>query len=158
MVTHDVTVAREQSQKLARLALHDSLTDLPNRTLLNDRLDQAMMRARRGGGAVAVLFIDLDRFKHINDSLGHAVGDELLRSVARRLQACVRGSDTVSRQGGDEFLILLAGVVHPHDAAVCAEKIIAALEAPHRIAGRDLRISAASASPPFRTMPTMRRC
>jgi diguanylate cyclase (GGDEF)-like protein/PAS domain S-box-containing protein len=142
MVTHDVTAARELSQKLARLALHDSLTDLPNRTLLNDRLDQAMMRARRGGSTVAVLFIDLDRFKHINDSLGHAVGDELLRSVARRLQACVRSSDTVSRQGGDEFLILLADVVHPHDAAVCAEKIIAALEAPHGIAGQDLRISA----------------
>ncbi len=142
MVTHDVTAARELSQKLARLALHDSLTDLPNRTLLNDRLDQAMMRARRGGGTVAVLFIDLDRFKHINDSLGHPVGDELLSSVARRLQACVRSSDTVSRQGGDEFLILLADVVHPHDAAVCAEKIIAALEAPHRIAGHDLRISA----------------
>jgi diguanylate cyclase (GGDEF)-like protein/PAS domain S-box-containing protein len=142
MVTHDVTVARELSQKLARLALHDSLTDLPNRTLLNDRLDQAMMRARRGGGTVAMLFIDLDRFKHINDSLGHPVGDELLSSVARRLQACVRSSDTVSRQGGDEFLILLADVVHPHDAAVCAEKIIAALEAPHRIAGHDLRISA----------------
>jgi diguanylate cyclase (GGDEF)-like protein/PAS domain S-box-containing protein len=142
MVTHDVTVARELSQKLARLALHDSLTDLPNRTLLNDRLDQAMMRARRGGSTVAVLFIDLDRFKHINDSLGHPVGDELLRSVAQRLQACVRSSDTVSRQGGDEFLILLADVVHPHDAAVCAEKITAALEAPHRIAGHDLRISA----------------
>jgi diguanylate cyclase (GGDEF)-like protein/PAS domain S-box-containing protein len=142
MVTHDVTVARELSQKLARLALHDSLTDVPNRTLLNDRLDQAMMRAHRAGGTVAVLYIDLDRFKQINDSLGHAVGDELLRSVAQRLQGCVRGSDTVSRQGGDEFLVLLADVVHPRDAAVCAEKIIAALETPHRIAGHDLRISA----------------
>jgi len=142
MVAHDVTVARELSQKLARLALHDSLTDVPNRTLLNDRLDQAMIRAHRAGGTVAVLYIDLDRFKQINDSLGHAVGDELLRSVAQRLQACVRSSDTVSRQGGDEFLVLLADVVHPRDAGVCAEKIIAALEAPHRIAGRDLRISA----------------
>jgi diguanylate cyclase (GGDEF)-like protein/PAS domain S-box-containing protein len=142
MVTHDVTVARELSQRLARLALHDGLTDVANRTLLSDRLDQAMLRAKRGGTTVAVLYIDLDRFKHINDSLGHAVGDELLRSVAQRLQACVRSSDTVSRHGGDEFIVLLADVVQPHDAAMCAEKIIAALEEPHRIAGHDLRISA----------------
>jgi diguanylate cyclase (GGDEF)-like protein/PAS domain S-box-containing protein len=142
MVAHDVTVARELSNKLARLALHDSLTDVPNRTLLSDRLDQAMMRAHRAGSSVAVLYIDLDRFKHINDSLGHAVGDELLRSVARRLLCCVRSSDTVSRQGGDEFLVLLSDVVHPRDAALCAEKIIAALEAPHRIADHDLRITA----------------
>ncbi len=142
MVAHDVTVARELSNKLARLALHDSLTDVPNRTLLSDRLDQAMMRAHRAGSSVAVLYIDLDRFKHINDSLGHGVGDELLRSVAQRLLSCVRSSDTVSRQGGDEFLVLLSDVVHPRDAALCAEKIIAALEAPHHIAGHDLRITA----------------
>ncbi len=142
MVAHDVTVARELSHKLARLALHDSLTDVPNRTLLNDRLGQAMVRARRAGTSVAVLFVDLDRFKHINDSLGHTVGDELLRSVAQALQECVRSTDTVSRQGGDEFLVLLADIAQPHDAAVCAEKIIAALDAPHRIAGHDLRITA----------------
>ena len=142
MVAHDVTIARELSHKLARLALHDSLTDVPNRTLLSDRLDQAMMRAHRGGNSVAVLYIDLDRFKHINDSLGHTVGDQLLKSVAERLQTCVRSSDTVSRQGGDEFLVLLADVVHPHDAALCAEKIILALDMPHRIAGHDLRITA----------------
>jgi diguanylate cyclase (GGDEF)-like protein/PAS domain S-box-containing protein len=142
MVAHDVTIARELSHKLARLALHDSLTDVPNRTLLSDRLDQAMMRAHRAGSSVAVLYVDLDRFKHINDSLGHAVGDQLLKSVAQRLQACVRNSDTVSRQGGDEFLILLADVVQAHDAALCAEKIIAALDAPHRIADHDLRITA----------------
>jgi diguanylate cyclase (GGDEF)-like protein/PAS domain S-box-containing protein len=142
MVTHDVTTARELSHKLARLALHDSLTDVPNRTLLSDRLDQAMMRAHRAGTSVAMLYIDLDRFKHINDSLGHAVGDQLLKSVAERLQTCVRSSDTVSRQGGDEFLVLLADVVQPHDAALCAEKIILALDAPLRIAGHDLRITA----------------
>lgn len=142
MVAHDVTIARELSHKLARLALHDSLTDVPNRTLLSDRLDQAMMRAHRAGSSVAVLYIDLDRFKHINDSLGHAIGDQLLKSVADRLQTCVRSSDTVSRQGGDEFLVLLADVVNPHDAALCAEKIIFALDAPHRIAGHDLRITA----------------
>ncbi len=142
MVAHDVTVARELSQKLARLALHDSLTDVPNRTLLSDRLDQAVMRVHRTGTSVAILFIDLDRFKHINDTLGHAVGDELLRSVAQRLQSCVRSSDTVSRQGGDEFLVLLSDVTQPHDAALCAEKIIAALDAPHHIGGHDLRITA----------------
>jgi diguanylate cyclase (GGDEF)-like protein/PAS domain S-box-containing protein len=142
MVAHDVTTARELSHKLARLALHDSLTDVPNRTLLSDRLDQAMMRAHRAGTSVAVLYIDLDRFKHINDSLGHAIGDQLLKSVAERLQTCVRSSDTVSRQGGDEFLVLLADVVHPHDAALCAEKIIVALDQPLRIAGHDLRITA----------------
>jgi diguanylate cyclase (GGDEF)-like protein len=101
-----------------------------------------MMRAHRAGSSVAVLYIDLDRFKHINDSLGHAVGDQLLKSVAERLQTCVRSSDTVSRQGGDEFLVLLADVAHPHDAALCAEKVIVALDAPHRIAGHDLRITA----------------
>jgi diguanylate cyclase (GGDEF)-like protein len=109
---------------------------------LSDRLDQAMVRAQRSGSSVALLFIDLDRFKHINDSLGHTIGDQLLKSVARRLLACVRSSDTVSRQGGDEFLILLADVVHPQDAAVCAEKIIASLDAPHRIGDHDLHLTA----------------
>jgi diguanylate cyclase (GGDEF)-like protein/PAS domain S-box-containing protein len=142
MVAHDVTIARELSHKLSRLALHDSLTDVPNRTLLSDRLNQAMVRAQRTGSSVALLYIDLDRFKHINDSLGHAVGDQLLKSVARRLLACVRSSDTVSRQGGDEFLILLADVVQPQDAAVCAEKIITSLDAPHRIGDHDLRLTA----------------
>jgi diguanylate cyclase (GGDEF)-like protein/PAS domain S-box-containing protein len=142
MVAHDVTAARELSHKLARLALHDSLTDVPNRTLLSDRLDQAMVRARRNESSIALLYIDLDRFKHINDSMGHAVGDELLKSVARRLLACVRNSDTVSRQGGDEFLILVEDVKHAHDAAVCAEKIIMALDAPHRIKGQDLHLTA----------------
>ena len=142
MVVHDVTVARELAHKLARLALHDSLTDVPNRTLLSDRLDQAMVRAQRSGNFVALLYIDLDRFKHINDSLGHAVGDQLLKSVARRLLACVRSSDTVSRQGGDEFLILLEDIVQAQDAAFCAEKIIAALDAPHRIGNHDLHLTA----------------
>ena len=142
MVVHDVTIARELSHKLARLALHDSLTDVPNRTLLSDRLDQAMMRAPRSGSSVALLYIDLDRFKHINDSLGHAVGDQLLKSVAQRLSSCVRSSDTVSRHGGDEFLVLLADVMQPQDAALCAEKILAALEAPHSIGEHNLCITA----------------
>jgi len=142
MVAHDVTAARDLSAKLARLALHDNLTDLPNRTLLADRLGQALVRAHRNGNFAALLFVDLDRFKAVNDSLGHAVGDQLLQAVAERLLTCVRGSDTVSRYGGDEFIILLADVAHPQDAALCAEKIISAFDAPFEIGGRSLRVTA----------------
>jgi diguanylate cyclase (GGDEF)-like protein/PAS domain S-box-containing protein len=142
MVAHDVTAARELSQKLARLALHDNLTDVPNRALLNDRLAQAIERARRGGHSVALLYVDLDRFKHINDSLGHAVGDQLLQSAARRLLECVRSTDTVSRHGGDEFIVLLAEVMHAEDAIVCAEKMIRALDAPHQIGTHELHLTA----------------
>ena len=112
MVFHDVSTARALSLRMSYLAQHDSLTDLPNRLLLNDRLTQAMAMAHRHRRKLAVLFLDVDRFKHINDSLGHAIGDRLLQSVAQRLLACVRSSDTVSRQGGDEFVILLSEVTH----------------------------------------------
>jgi diguanylate cyclase (GGDEF)-like protein len=142
MVAHDVTAARELSQKLARLALHDSLTDLPNRALFGDRLGQAMANSRAQGSYAALLYVDLDRFKHINDSLGHAIGDQLLQTVARRLLGCVRSSDTVSRQGGDEFVVLLADIHRVKDAAVCAEKILSALESPYRIGEHELRLSA----------------
>jgi diguanylate cyclase (GGDEF)-like protein/PAS domain S-box-containing protein len=142
MVAHDVTAARELSSKLARLALHDSLTDLPNRALFNDRLGQAMVNARLHGAYAALLYVDLDRFKHINDSLGHATGDKLLQTVARRLLGCVRSSDTVSRQGGDEFVVLLADIVRIKDAVACAEKMLTALEAPYRIGEHELRLTA----------------
>jgi len=142
MVAHDVTAARELSMKLARLALHDSLTDLPNRALFSDRLSQATTNAKANGGYAALLYVDLDRFKHINDSLGHAIGDKLLQTVARRLLGCVRSTDTVSRQGGDEFVVLLADIVHIKDAVACAEKLLGELEAPYRIGEHDLRISA----------------
>jgi diguanylate cyclase (GGDEF)-like protein/PAS domain S-box-containing protein len=142
MVTHDVTAARDLSAKLARLALHDNLTDLPNRALFADRLDQALARAHRSGNVAALLFVDLDRFKAVNDSLGHAIGDQLLQAVADRLLTCVRGSDTVSRYGGDEFIILLADVAHAQDAALCAEKIISALATPYELNGHTLRIGA----------------
>ncbi|MHB0888843.1 putative bifunctional diguanylate cyclase/phosphodiesterase [Acidithiobacillus sp.] len=127
--------------RMAHLSQHDALTDLPNRILLNDRLGQAIALARRQGKQLAVMFLDLDRFKHINDSLGHAVGDHLLQSVAKRLTAGVRSSDTVCRQGGDEFVILLADVEHAGDAALSAQKILAALTAPHHINQRELHVT-----------------
>ena len=128
--------------EMSHLAQHDALTDLPNRLLLNDRLTQAISIARRNHSQLAVLFLDLDGFKHINDSLGHSVGDKLLQSVAGRLLACVRKSDSVSRQGGDEFVILLSEVTHAADAAIIAAKIIAELKKGHRIGKHRLRISA----------------
>jgi diguanylate cyclase (GGDEF)-like protein/PAS domain S-box-containing protein len=127
MVFHDVSMSRVLTQKLAHLAQYDSLTDLPNRDLLNERITQAIAAAQRRHTALAVLYLDLDRFKQINDSLGHAVGDRLLQSVARRLGDCVRASDTVSRVGGDEFVILLSEIAHAQDAAICAEKILQAI-------------------------------
>jgi diguanylate cyclase (GGDEF)-like protein len=127
--------------QLDHLAYHDILTDLPNRMLLQDRLQQAIEVARRQGSQLAVMFLDLDRFKHINDSLGHAVGDELLVSVAQRLVGCVRQSDTVSRQGGDEFLMLLPDIEHAQQAALFAQKILTALADPHHLGLQDLHIS-----------------
>ncbi len=142
MVAHDVTEARDISAKLARLALHDNLTDLPNRVLFADRLDQALGRARRNNYSVAVLFIDLDRFKSVNDSLGHAVGDRLLQAAAQRLLSCVRETDTVSRYGGDEFVVLIAEIASERDAICCAEKIRAECAKPYKIGEHDLQVKA----------------
>jgi diguanylate cyclase (GGDEF)-like protein/PAS domain S-box-containing protein len=142
IVFHDVSAARAMTLKMSYLAQHDFLTDLPNRTLLSDRLTQAISFARRSGEQLAVLFLDLDHFKNINDSLGHAIGDKLLQSVAQRLVACGRQSDTVSRQGGDEFVILLPRIAHAADAALSAQKMLTALAAPHCINGNELQISA----------------
>src|SRR6185503_10581911 len=125
---------------LSQLAQHDLLTDLPNRLLLNDRLQQAISLARRHGHRIAVLFLDLDRFKHINDSLGHVIGDQLLQAVARRLKTCVRRSDTVGRQGGDEFVVVLSELDVPENAALSAAKLLAALNAPYRIGVHDLHV------------------
>jgi diguanylate cyclase (GGDEF)-like protein/PAS domain S-box-containing protein len=141
MVFHDVSSARAITLRMSYLAQHDSLTDLPNRILLNDRLHQAIALANRQHKQLALLFLDIDRFKHINDSLGHAVGDRLLQSVAQRLLDCVRGSDTVSRQAGDEFVILLPDVKHAQDAALTADKILLALRTPHHIDALDVHIS-----------------
>ncbi len=141
IVFHDVSAARALSLQSTHLAQHDFLTDLPNRMLLNDRLTQAIALARRHGHHLAVLFLDLDRFKHVNDSLGHVIGDALLQSVARRLLTCVRNSDTVSRHGGDEFVVLLSEIEHADDAAARAQKIIAALVAPHHVAHHQLHVT-----------------
>jgi diguanylate cyclase (GGDEF)-like protein/PAS domain S-box-containing protein len=142
MVFRDVTAARALTLKMSHLAQHDSLTDLPNRTFLNDRLNQAMAMAHRHGKKLALLYLDIDRFKHINDTAGHTTGDRLLQSIAKRLLGCVRGSDTVSRQGGDEFIVLLTEVANAQDAAVAAEKMQTALSAPHRIDQLELHVSA----------------
>ena len=142
IVFHDVTAARAISSHMSHLAQHDVLTDLPNRMMLTDRVDQAISLARRNRGSLAVLFLDLDNFKNINDSLGHSIGDRLLQSVAARLSACIRLSDTVGRLGGDEFVVLLTELKHPADAAISARKILAALMRPYRIGEHNLLVTA----------------
>ncbi len=141
IVFHDVTPARAMVAKMAYLAQHDSLTNLPNRLLLNDRITQAIELAKRRGTYLALLFLDLDNFKHINDSLGHSTGDQLLQSIAQDLSTCVRSSDTVSRLGGDEFVILLTQDKHVQDAALTADKILTVLAKPHAIAEHVLHIT-----------------
>jgi diguanylate cyclase (GGDEF)-like protein/PAS domain S-box-containing protein len=141
IVFRDVSAARALTVRMSYLAQHDSLTDLPNRMLFSDRLTEAIAMAQRYRRNLAVLYMDVDRFKHINDSLGHDVGDRLLQSIAVRLYACVRSSDTVSRQGGDEFVILLSEVTHVEDAGVIAEKILNALKTPYRIDDHDLHLT-----------------
>jgi diguanylate cyclase len=122
-------------------ARHDVLTGLPNRAFLNDRITQAIAAARRHGRRIAVLFLDLDGFKHINDSLGHPIGDKLLQSISTRLLSCLRSTDTVSRQGGDEFVVLLSEVAHAEDAAIVARKLLRSVAEPHSIDHHDLHIT-----------------
>jgi diguanylate cyclase (GGDEF)-like protein/PAS domain S-box-containing protein len=142
IVFHDVSAARAMSMQMTHSAHYDVVTNLPNRLLLNDRITQSISLAHRQSRPFAVLFLDLDHFKKINDSLGHAAGDELLQSISKRLSGCVRASDTVSRQGGDEFAVLLPEITHAEDAAKCASKIITAFHAPHIIGGRSVHIGA----------------
>jgi diguanylate cyclase (GGDEF)-like protein/PAS domain S-box-containing protein len=142
IVFRDVSVARAMTQQLTHTAEHDFLTGLPHRILLNDRVSQAIVFAHRHGKKVAVLFVDLDRFKHINDSLGHSFGDKLLQSVARRFVSCVRASDTVSRHGGDEFIVLLSEVEQSEDAAISANKLLRAVAEPHSIDQHELHLTA----------------
>ena len=128
----------EESRRMAYLAQHDTLTSLPNRWLLNERLVWALASSRRYERRLAVLFLDLDHFKVINDSLGHGIGDQVLRRISDRLVRCVRSSDTVSRIGGDEFVILLTEIEDEKHAVICAEKIIATVAEPLRIASHEL--------------------
>jgi diguanylate cyclase (GGDEF)-like protein/PAS domain S-box-containing protein len=141
-VFHDAGVAGAKTVELSHLAQHDFLTDLPNRLLLNDRVTQAISFATRYNQQLAVMFVDLDLFKRINDSFGHAIGDKLLQSVAGRIVSCVRRSDTVSRHGGDEFIVLLSQVGHAEDAVFIARKILAALAEPYLIDQKHVQINA----------------
>ncbi len=137
----DITERRQSQERLHHLAHHDPLTGLPNRVLLQDRLNQAMREADRLDRLVAVMFLDLDRFKTINDTLGHHMGDALLKAAAERLAICLRPGDTVSRLGGDEFTIILANVAHVDDVARVAQKILDQFVSPFRVGGRDLFVS-----------------
>jgi|AGTN01.1.fsa_nt_gi PAS domain S-box/PAS domain S-box/diguanylate cyclase (GGDEF) domain len=130
LVGRDVTERKLTAARIHHLAHHDSLTGLPNRVLFQERLRSALLQARRGGGRVALMFLDLDKFKDINDTLGHHVGDLLLKAVAKRLQRCVRETDTVARLGGDEFAIILTNLDDPVDATTAAETVIASIADP----------------------------
>jgi len=137
----DLTTRKKAEAQIIYSSEHDFLTGLPNRLLLNDRLNQAIRSAERYKRKLAVLYLDLDGFKHINDSLGHPAGDKLLQSVAKRLVDCVRRSDIVSRQGGDEFVVLLSEEEHSEDAAVVVRRMLQAVGEPHSVDQHDLHVT-----------------
>lgn len=137
----DVTRQRENEERLTRLASIDTLTGLPNRTVFNDRLEHAIHKAHRNAGRLAVFFLDLDHFKHINDSLGHKAGDALLSEVAERIKSCVREGDTVARLGGDEFTLILEDVRSAEYVGKVAEKVLEAMSRPYDIDGTEVSIS-----------------
>ena len=141
-VARDITERKLAEERISFQAYHDLLTQLPNRALFKDRLSVALSQAQRSARRVAVLFIDLDRFKLVNDSLGHAEGDELLKGVAARLQSCVRRSDTLARLGGDEFTILLPDLTDADDAAMISQKVIDELRRPMLVGGQEIRPTA----------------
>ena len=138
----DITPLKQTEQALEHQAQHDALTGLPNRLLLISRLDQAIRQALRSRTTAAMLFLDLDNFKHINDSLGHLVGDQVLRQVAQALRATLREEDTVARQGGDEFMVLLGSIQHPNEAAAIAQKLLAVFSNPIRVDAYELYVGA----------------
>ena len=141
-VFSDISAAKQYESSLQHLAHYDALTQLPNRVLFRERLTDMLARAERHGNVLALLFIDLDRFKPINDTLGHQAGDELLQRVAERLAACVRASDTIARLGGDEFTVLLDELHSPDEAGIVARNILDALERPYILSGQAQYISA----------------
>jgi diguanylate cyclase (GGDEF)-like protein/PAS domain S-box-containing protein len=140
-LVHDVTERLNTERTIHYMAHHDALTGLPNRRLMQDRLNQAIMSARRKQRHVAVLFLDLDRFKVVNDTLGHDTGDFILKDVARRLVSCVREGDTVSREGGDEFVMILPDLERPEHARVVADKILKELARPVEIGGHEIHVT-----------------
>ena len=137
----DVTERRRTVDELAYRAFHDSLTGLPNRALFLDRLSQAMARGRRDGGRFAVMFIDLDNLKGVNDSLGHSGGDALIRAVTERLRGCVREADTLARVGGDEFMLLVPEIADESDVVTVASKTLASVAEPFTIQGQEVRVT-----------------
>ena len=141
-VGRDITESKRAKQEIERLAYHDALTDLPNRARFADRLEIALSQARREGHRLAILFLDLDRFKVVNDSLGHKVGDVLLQKVALRLSQLIRGGDTLARLGGDEFIILLSRIEHEEDAARVAQNVLGLFKKPFLLGERELFITA----------------
>jgi diguanylate cyclase (GGDEF)-like protein len=141
LLDHQFAAVKEQEEAASHSAFHDVLTGLPNRALFNDRLEHGLTRARRQGWTLAVMFIDLDKFKIINDSHGHDAGDGVLQIIAQRLKENTRGGDTVSRHGGDEFLYLLMEIRDEQHIAAIAEKIIKAIQAPCSVRVRDTSIS-----------------
>jgi diguanylate cyclase (GGDEF)-like protein/PAS domain S-box-containing protein len=142
LVFHDVSEVHAMSVKMSYVTQHDALTDLPNRFLFQDRLSQAIGLAVRHHIRIAVLFLDLDRFKHVNDTLGHVLGDQLLKEIAARLQTCMRETDTISRHGGDEFVILLQEVSDTLSAARAAGQLLGTITEPYHINGHELHITA----------------
>ena len=142
LCVQDITVRKHLEAQLHRAALHDPLTDLPNRRLLLDRLEHALAMTSRVEGTVAVLFIDLDGFKDVNDSYGHQIGDQLLIRCADRFLGCLRDADTLARLGGDEFVILLEGVKDPHEAPTIARRLLDAVGQPFKLDHATVRISA----------------
>jgi diguanylate cyclase (GGDEF)-like protein/PAS domain S-box-containing protein len=140
-ISNDVTERKRYEARIEYLATHDGLTDLPNRNLMQDRIEQVISHARRVGRQVAVLYLDLDRFKVVNDGFGHPFGDALLKAAGERLRGVVRPGDTIARQSGDEFLILLADLRRPEDVFLVARKVLEAFEAPLTLDGREVHVS-----------------
>jgi diguanylate cyclase (GGDEF)-like protein/PAS domain S-box-containing protein len=140
LAIRDISERREAEERIRHMAHHDALTGLPNRRMFTDRLHQSLARAKRDGSTVAVLCLDLDRFKHVNDLGGHAAGDELLRQVAQRLTDSVRTEDTVARLGGDEFAVIQVGVTHPDGPGIMADRLVKSISQPFAIMGHQTMI------------------